>query len=140
MSDNDILQKYFLKLKSSDEAERRGMAQKLSALALAEFRATSEVSSRVVRVVNGLNEVLEQDSSGAARAVAAELLGQLARAMSKSGGSRASDLVEWIVQALIRALQDGDASVRKQAEGALQKIGTPSARAVVPAKPWWKFW
>jgi len=136
----DVLQEYFQKLKSSNLNERTGMAQKLSMLALAEMRGTSEVSSRVVRVVNGLNEVLEQDSSGAARAVAAELLGQLGQAMSKLGESRASELVEWVVQALIRALQDGDASVRKQAERALQKIGTPSARAVVPAKPWWKFW
>ena len=91
-------------------------------------------------IVGTFLKVLSQDKDPRIRATVANELSKIAHDIVRYRVSLFQDVPNLVEQGLISALKDEGPSVRKAATKALRKIGTRSALAAVPPKPWWEFW
>ena len=91
-------------------------------------------------IVNAFLRALSQDNNPRVRATVAKEMGKIAHDIVRYRINLFQDIPKIVEQGLVSALEDESPKVRKAATKALRKIGTPSALAAAPSKPWWKFW
>lgn len=106
---------------------------------LRQFGTTGSASD-TPSVVSAFLKVLSQDNDPRIRSSVAKELGKITYDIMHLRIDLFQNIPQLVERGLISALEDESPKVRKSSTKALRKIGTPSALAAVPPKPWWKFW
>jgi hypothetical protein len=101
---------------------------------------TAGTSPDLPSIVSTFLKSLLQDDDPRIRTTVARETGEIAHDIVRYKISLFQDIPNLVEKGLVSALKDESPNVRKAATKALRKIGTPSALAAVPSKPWWKFW
>lgn len=83
-------------------------------------------------------KALVKDNDPGIRSDVAKELGNICHEISYRKIDVFEDIPQSIEEGLISALDDENSHVHKAVTKALKKIGTPSALAAIPSKPWWK--